>query len=798
LQQVRGQWIGGLEGTPEFASILSGIPNNILDARDKLYLDPLQYHRLQNVQYRFPWRFGTNMQYGILGVHESGFAVAVNGWKAVDLLSDGDTTAGHAPNRLLASAGGTISYKCTPNPGEFTTAIRIGDIMYTHLLDNGGLYVGRFFSQGEEMGQMKTGTFYEKCGYANQGGNWFHVHLGFPNTGSFTAGNWSLNLSDQIWRQDGETRDILSWLQAGGVEFACPHSGGVILYKHANYDCGGEASEDGHFIGENVGVKNIPSSFNDQASSLRVPSGWSVRLFEHADREGGRVCFSDGDLDLSGNLFDNSVPVNDNISSMEIFSEEICPPLYGPLLIESFSVDDDMTDESNGNGDAVVSPGETIELNIMLHNQGIETASNVESTLRTDDPFVSLLENTVSTFQDIPAGDSGQNTQDWELLIDPEAPAGHMASICLDPITAGDEGLWTACFELEITIPKSCDAYEPNNVTSLSTPISYGDVVNWSAICPAGDEDYFAFSGTAGDKVFADIDGQIYASALDSHLALIDSNGTTILVQNEDEPGFSNSTDSQISFQLPHDGTYFLRVRASNHPGDGGLDHYYSISLTTDDAAPTVAITDPENGAWLDPRTVTITAAASDDASGVQELEFWWHENGQINPYWTLLGEDNNSVDGWQLDFDTSVQPEQQSGALRVRATDRLGNFNEDTSSNLGLDRTAPSSVANSPAVIDWLIVPISWTAEDNLSGVDNVTLWVRYPGKDWRDTGLPAQSGASGTFDAMLAFGSGSYEFATRAVDYAGNDEGKPLAADTSFYYEVPYSAYFSIFAKN
>jgi hypothetical protein len=68
----------------------------------------------------------------------------------------------------------------------------------------------------------------------------------------------------------------------------------------------------------------------------------------------------------------------------------------------------------------------------------------------------------------------------------------------------------------------------------------------------------------------------------------------------------------------------------------------------------------------------------------------------------------------------------------------------------------------------------------------------------DWRDTGLPAQSGTSGTFNGLLAYGSGTYEFATRAVDYAGNDEGKPLTADTSFYFEVPYSAYFSVIAKN
>ena len=80
LQKVEEQWIGALEGTPEFTSFLSDIPSSILDTSDKLYLDPLQYRRLQKVQYRFPWQFGTSMQYGILGVHENGFAATVNGW----------------------------------------------------------------------------------------------------------------------------------------------------------------------------------------------------------------------------------------------------------------------------------------------------------------------------------------------------------------------------------------------------------------------------------------------------------------------------------------------------------------------------------------------------------------------------------------------------------------------------------------------------------------------------------------------------------------------------------------------
>jgi hypothetical protein len=42
------------------------------------------------------------MEY-VSGVHANGFAVAVNGWWAVDFISDGAVKKGRAPNALLAA-----------------------------------------------------------------------------------------------------------------------------------------------------------------------------------------------------------------------------------------------------------------------------------------------------------------------------------------------------------------------------------------------------------------------------------------------------------------------------------------------------------------------------------------------------------------------------------------------------------------------------------------------------------------------------------------------------------------------
>ncbi len=217
---VDSPWRGAVEGSAQFSSLLSQVPDAVLEPRVRQELDPTLRARFPAESYTFPWELGTSMVYGVLGVHSAGFASVVGGdWKAVDFLSDADTDAGHAPNRLLASAPGTISYVCRD---DLSVAIRIGDLLYVHLLDNANLTIGHTFDQGDELGQLKTGTFSDVCGYGYQGDNWFHVHWGFPDTGSFQAGGWTLNFTDELWYRGSETRDTGDWMLAETGEIEPP------------------------------------------------------------------------------------------------------------------------------------------------------------------------------------------------------------------------------------------------------------------------------------------------------------------------------------------------------------------------------------------------------------------------------------------------------------------------------------------------------------------------------------------------------------------------------------------------
>jgi thermitase len=214
-----GTWQGAIEGASAFTELLAQVPVSILTVEAKQGIDPLQWDAQAVEVYRFPWQTGARMVYGSLGVHDNGFNGVVSGWKAVDFLSNGDTNAGYAPNRLLAAAAGSIGYVCRD---ETSVAIRIGSLFYTHLLDNSDLLTGMPFNQGDELGQMRSGSFNDRCGYASQGTSWFHVHWGFPNTNNaFPVEDWILNLSDSIWHRGSETRGPNSLFQAGSNNAPC-------------------------------------------------------------------------------------------------------------------------------------------------------------------------------------------------------------------------------------------------------------------------------------------------------------------------------------------------------------------------------------------------------------------------------------------------------------------------------------------------------------------------------------------------------------------------------------------------
>jgi len=89
-------------------------------------------------------------------------------------------------------------------------------------------------------------------------------------------------------------------------------------------------------------------------------------------------------------------------------------------------------------------------------------------------------------------------------------------------------------------------------------------------------------------------------------------------------------------------------------------------------------------------------------------------------------------------------------------------------------DPTDPASNATAPASGSGTL-SITWEASDATSGVSFTELWYKPPGGIWNNTGY-SRTGTSGVFYYAASQGDGTYYFATRSVDRAGNWEIVPL----------------------
>jgi hypothetical protein len=101
------------------------------------------------------------------------------------------------------------------------------------------------------------------------------------------------------------------------------------------------------------------------------------------------------------------------------------------VTLHSYDIDDDSSGQSLGDDDENVDFGETIELAIVLENIGDSTAYDVEATLRTTHPLVSVIDSQV-TFADIAAEDTAAGSTDFVFSVSHQIADGETIPFELD------------------------------------------------------------------------------------------------------------------------------------------------------------------------------------------------------------------------------------------------------------------------------------------------------------------------------------------------------------------------------
>jgi hypothetical protein len=121
----------------------------------------------------------------------------------------------------------------------------------------------------------------------------------------------------------------------------------------------------------------------------------------------------------------------------------------GPVVYSDHTVDDDDLGSSDGDWDSVIECGETIEMPVILVNQGTLTANNVGATLSTSDAYISITDS-AETWSDIAGITEVTSTEDFDFTVDPDTPDGHEVTFDLD-VTATNGGPWSDSFTVTVS-----------------------------------------------------------------------------------------------------------------------------------------------------------------------------------------------------------------------------------------------------------------------------------------------------------------------------------------------------------
>jgi hypothetical protein len=212
---------------------------------------------------------------------------------------------------------------------------------------------------------------------------------------------------------------------------------------------------------------------------------------------------------------------------------------------------------------------------------------------------------------------------------------------------------------------------------------------------------------------------------------------------------------------------------------------------------PSVSITQNEGTLAL-PRAGFVEAEVTigSSESEITSVEFWFHGRDWSQNNWVYLGKDTDGSNGWQAPISTLGMAEASNYSIVAVATDDEGNIGVDVNFRAVVDKTPPSlnlDTIRSPIMDD--IITLSWSAGDNLAGLDYYSLAVDINNSGFKmlESNLPGTqtSYEYSVEEAQLL------EFKLTAYDKSGNHTSQNTVMFTRNY-EFEFSSIFPVFFYN
>lgn len=229
--------------------------------------------------------------------------------------------------------------------------------------------------------------------------------------------------------------------------------------------------------------------------------------------------------------------------------------------------------------------------------------------------------------------------------------------------------------------------------------------------------------------------------------------------------------------------TFYFDTRAEDNAGnisalpsgDGQASTVFG-EVEGDIIPPTAGTVDAPGVTNASPITVSYSGVTDEGGSGLKQVVLWAKVNGGS---WLSTGMTNTAAAG---SFAYSPAAGDGQYAFALRAEDNAGNLSAAPSGD-GVpclyDATVPTvGSMTSPLYAKGTPIAVSYSDVLDGSGIGlrKVYFWFRKDGGPWVDSGL-SQTTASGTFNSSPG-GAGTYEYALRVEDIAGNVSAQPSGA--------------------
>ena len=136
-----------------------------------------------------------------------------------------------------------------------------------------------------------------------------------------------------------------------------------------------------------------------------------------------------GTTGVNGSVTLPLMPATPGTLLVTVTARNCCPYEGSALVLESGPfvafADYAIEDGSGGNGDGLLSPGESVEFDLALLNAGDQNATSVSAVFRTSDPYVTLTDS-LAAFSDIAADATGWSLDPVRSRWTQACPPGHL------------------------------------------------------------------------------------------------------------------------------------------------------------------------------------------------------------------------------------------------------------------------------------------------------------------------------------------------------------------------------------